>query len=194
MEPAFDHAAAARHVADLVAAVTDDQLAGRTPCPDYDVADMIDHIGGLAIAFAAAARKEADRAAQGPQPDGSRLEPGWRERISGDLSALAEAWRDPAAWAGMTQVGGVTLPGGVTAVVALDELVVHGWDLAVATGRPPVVEPADLARVHDFVAQSAGPDSVDQRGIFGPVVPVRVEAPLLEKVIGMAGRQPNWTP
>lgn len=64
---------ATRETARVVFDVDDDQLADRTPCPDYTVADLLDHIRGLAAAFAGAARKTASGAA--PSPDGSRLGP-----------------------------------------------------------------------------------------------------------------------
>lgn len=57
------------------------------------------------------------------------------------LTDLVEAWRDPAAWAGMTEAGGVRMPAEEMGVVALDELVLHGWDLARATGQPFRCEP-----------------------------------------------------
>ena len=52
--------------------------------------------------FAAAARKESEgRTSPPPPPSGANLEAGWRERISRDLLALADAWRDPQAWDGI---------------------------------------------------------------------------------------------
>ena len=41
---------AAQRLADLVARVSDDELSGPTPCPAYALGDLIDHIGGLAVA------------------------------------------------------------------------------------------------------------------------------------------------
>jgi uncharacterized protein (TIGR03086 family) len=184
-----------RALSELVGRVGDGVLGAPTPCPDYTVGDLVEHIGGLTTAFTMAARK--DTAAAGPpRPgDASRLEPGWRQRIGADLVELAEAWRDPAAWTGMTQAGGVHLPGEVAGLVALDELVVHGWDLARATGQP--FEPGDptLHAVHGFVAQFCGPGSEQQReGLFGPEVATPPDAPLLDRVIGMTGRDPGWRP
>jgi uncharacterized protein (TIGR03086 family) len=95
----------------------------------------------------------------------------------------------------MTRVGGVDLPGEVAAVVALDELVVHGWDLARATGQPYKCDRSSLEIVHGFIQQVAAPEAASQRnGIFGPVVAVPAEAPLLDRVIGLAGRDPHWCP
>ncbi len=128
---------AARRLSALVANVPDDALTGPTPCPDYSLGDLIDHIGGLALAFTAAARKEiGGDSAQGPSGDAARLGDDWHVRIPEQLAALAEAWRDPAAWTGMTQAGGVDLPGEIGGLVALDEIVIHGWDVAARVPNP----------------------------------------------------------
>src|SRR5205085_1778758 len=127
---------AARRLAELIANLPDDRLGGPTPCPDYSLADLVEHVGGLSLAFAAAAAKELGPMT-GPARagDGSRLADDWRTRIPLQLAAMADAWREPAAWEGMTRAGGIDLPGGVAGVVALDELVVHGWDVARASGQ-----------------------------------------------------------
>jgi uncharacterized protein (TIGR03086 family) len=185
--PMLDLTPAAEEMSALVRAVPEELLGEATPCPDYCLGDLIDHVGGLALAFAAAAAKEGGPLTAAARPgDAARLGPDWRARIPRDLAALATAWQDPAAWAGLTRVGGVDLPGEVAGVVALDELVVHGWDIARASGQPLTPEPADLAVVHGFLAQAGGP--------FGPVVAVPEQAPLLDRVAGLAGRDPGWLP
>lgn len=79
----------------LVTSVTDEQLTLPTPCEKYTVGDLVEHIGGLALAFAGAARKEETPGSeQGGSGDVSRLEPGWRDRIDRSLAELAEAWQD----------------------------------------------------------------------------------------------------
>ena len=187
---------ATRRLAALVAAVPADALDGPTPCPEYTAGDLLDHIGGLALGFAAAARKDrTEITAQAPSGRASRLERDWRVDIPRRLDTLAQAWRDPDAWTGMTRVGGVDLPGEVAGVVALDELVVHGWDLAHATDQPYECDRPSLDAVHGFVQQFAAPEMAPQReGLFGPVVTVAGDAPLLDRVIGLAGRDPHWCP
>jgi uncharacterized protein (TIGR03086 family) len=191
----LDLAPAAKRMAALVGGVSDNQLGGVTPCPAYTLGDLLDHVGGLSIAFTAAARKaELPGGSQGPSGDASRLEEGWRDRIARDLDALAAAWAEPEAWTGTAVAGGVEMPAEVAALVALDELVVHGWDVARASGQPYDVDSVSLEAVHGFVAQFSGPGQEESRaGLFGPVVPVPDDAPLLDRVVGMAGRDPSWS-
>jgi uncharacterized protein (TIGR03086 family) len=183
-----DFAPATRAVADLLPGVRDEDLEGPTPCPDYTVGGMIAHLHGLAQAFTAAANKELGplTAAPGRQD----LPSDWRDSTPEFLEALGLAWRDAEAWAGMTQAGGVDLPGDVTGLVALNEVVVHGWDLARSTGQDFDPGHEATAAVHDFLAQSRADGAPSP--IFGPVVAVPVEAPLLHRAIGLSGRHPRW--
>ncbi len=187
---------ATRRMADVITGIPEGPLDGPTPCPAYSLGDLLDHVGGLTTAFTMAATKELTAAAsQPPSADASRLGEDWRTRIPHDLAALAKAWREPDAWIGMTKAGGVDLPGEVAGLVALDELVVHAWDLARATGQSYDVDEPSLEAVHGFVAQFSGPGQEESRaGLFGPEVEVPEDAPLLDRVIGMTGRDPAWSP
>ncbi|MET9443299.1 TIGR03086 family metal-binding protein [Streptomyces sp. NPDC006610] len=182
-----------RVLARLAERVTDEQLAHPTPCPDYAVRHLLGHLAGLAVAFRDAGRKELGPTTDTP-PDAALPDvgPGWREELPKALDELAQAWRDPAARTGMTRAGGVDLPGAVAGAVAIDELVVHGWDLAVATGQAYDPDPAALSSALAFLAESAGDPGRD--AIFGPVVPVPPGASDLDRAIGLSGRDPGWTP
>lgn len=116
----------------------------------------------------------------------------WRTRIPARLAELAEAWRVDEAWVGMTKAGGLDLPSEVAGVIALDEVVVHGWDLASATRQPYGVEQEQLEMVFGFVRASAEQNPDGTPGLFGPPVTVPDDAPLLDRVIGLAGRDPAW--
>lgn len=183
---------AASTIAALVAAVPDDRLDAPTPCADYTVAALVDHIGGFASAFEAAARKEpiaSDRRGPG---DAVRLEPDWREAIPARLLALADAWLDPDAWIATTAAGGVELPGSMAGLFALDELVVHGWDLARATDQGYAADPHAVAALLDLLVPFADGDRPPD--IFGPVVAVADDAAPLDRVLGLTGRDPAWSP
>ena len=81
------------------------------------------------------------------------------------------------------------------ATVALDELVLHGWDLARATGQAYEPDPASAQAVFEFTSAMSTPEHLDSReGLFGPVVEVAPDAPLFDRALGFAGRDPGWTP
>lgn len=56
---------------------------------------------------------------------------------------------------GGDKAGGVDLPGELAGVIALDEIVVRGWDVARSSSQPYDVEPDLLEAVHGFVAPLA---------------------------------------
>jgi uncharacterized protein (TIGR03086 family) len=187
---------AAQRLADLVASVKDDELGKPTPCPAYTVGDLIEHVGGLALAFTAAANKDRnehnERAGAG---DASRLGDDWRTRIPRDLAALAEAWRQPGAWTGMTRIAGGDSPAEVVGLIATDELVVHGWDVASALGQPYDAERELVEAARSFLAMFASPDAPAGPDVaFGPSREVPSDAPPLDHVLALAGRNISWSP
>ena len=187
---------ATRRMAEVVAGVPDDLLDGPTPCPAYALGDLLDHVSGLAVAFRMAADKAyPEGESTPPSGDVASLGDGWRTRIPRDLELLAEAWRSPEAWTGRTEVGTAQLPGELAGLVALDELVIHGWDIARATGQDYECDRASLEAVHGLLVQFAAPGQEQMRsGLFGPVVDVPSDASLLARVIGLTGRDPAWSP
>lgn len=177
----------------VVDGVRDDQLDAPTPCEGLTVGQLLQHLTGMCLAFTAAARKEATPQADTDPSAGDwpPAQPGWRETLHERVPALVEAWREASAWEGTTKAGGMELPGEVAGVVALEEMVVHGWDLARATGQAYEVNDATAAAVQGFVSTN-DPDGTP--GLFGPAVPLEDEdAPLFAKVVARTGRDPYWT-
>jgi uncharacterized protein (TIGR03086 family) len=191
-----DFADAAQRLAGLVARVGDEELGNPTPCPAYTLGDLIDHVGGLALAFAAAARKESGGPNENaPSGDAARLSGDWRTRIPRDLEALVEAWRQPGAWAGATRIAGMAAPADMVGITLADELAVHGWDVARATGQPYTCDPAVLAAARTFLGMFVSPDAPSGPEVpFGPPREHPAGAPLLEQVVALAGRNPEWSP
>lgn len=179
-------------VARVLAGIGTEQLTGPTPCPAYTVADVVDHVGGVAYGFARSARKQPMQG-DAPEGGGSLDDPGWCERITRDLAELVVAWREPGAFDGVAQAGPVELPAPQVARVALNELVVHGWDLARSTGQDYDPDPAAVATSAEFVATFDAPADVDG-GLFGPPVEVAPDAPAIDRLAGMTGRDPSWSP
>lgn len=195
MATPIDHTDAARRMAELVVAVPDEALGDPTPCADYTVAALLDHIGFLAAAFARKGRKEADDPVAGPPPlgDAAHLPADWRTSIPVSLGELADAWRDPAAWEGSSQAGGFDLPAEVVGLIALEELVVHGWDLARATGQPFEATDADVAASEQMLRQfTAGDGDPAPGGPYAAAVPVDDGASALDRVLALSGRDPAW--
>lgn len=183
-------------VARLVAIATgvrDDQLDDPTPDEGRTVSQLVGHVLGLVVAFRAAADKEL-----GPLTDTSPdragwpdVEDGWREQLGPRGAELVAAWRSPDAWEGMTRAGGVDLPGEVAGLVALDEVVLHGWDLARATGQDYEPDPASAEALLPFVS---GFDPGGTPGLFGPALDVSEDSPVFDQVLARAGRDPRWSP
>ncbi|PVG82611.1 TIGR03086 family protein [Nocardioides gansuensis] len=192
MSEPIDLDTSARQLLAVAQGVTDDQLDASTPCDGRTVGQLLAHVVGLTAAFKAAADKDF-----GPwtdtDPDANgwpELEDGWRETLAERVPALVEAWRSPEAWQGMTRAGGVDLPGEVAGLVALDEIVLHGWDLARATGQSYECDDATAAACMAFVGQF---DPSGTPGLFGPAVPVDQQASAFEQVLTRSGRDPHWS-
>ncbi len=179
----------------VVAGVRDDQLDLPTLL-DGPVRQLANHLLGLCVAFRdAAAKVDGPTTNTPPAPVEDPLPDDWRSLLDSRLAELAVAWSDPAAWAGMTKAGGVDLPGEICGLVAMDEVLLHGWDLARATGQPYDVSDADAVAVLPVVTPEADdPDGSARGGLFGPVVAVPDTAPAFHRTLGLAGRDPAWTP
>jgi uncharacterized protein (TIGR03086 family) len=184
-----DLTSACRRTADVLAGITDDQLGLATPCDKMRLDALVAHIGGLSLAFAAAAGKEFGPLTDTPPTDDTALEADWRTAYPKQLAVLADAWKKPGAWDGMTRAGGVDLPAEVMGNVALAEVVIHGWDVARALGQP---YDADSATLEACLAHLAQFDPAGTDGMFGPAVPTADDAPDLDRVVALSGRDPAW--
>jgi uncharacterized protein (TIGR03086 family) len=185
--PDFGPAVAATSA--VVRGVPGDALGRPTPSPAYTVGDLLDHVDGFSRWLQYTARKAAipDDADAARPGSAEMLAPGWRERIPRQLEELAACWRDPAAWEGQATAGTVSLPAAAAAMFALDEVVVHGWELARATGQPYAPDEATVRALVAFLREQ--PRSEE---LFGPVVEQPPGAPAIDVLVGLTGRDPAW--
>jgi len=176
----FDLGPAADEMTRLVTAVSDEQLAARTPCSEWTVADLLAHVHQFATVF-------TDNARKAPTCPPDSLHDDWRAAIPEQLSELADAWRQDSAWHGRVSAGGVDMAAADNAIVCIEELTMHGWDLAQATGQHVVVDDAWLDQVDVFF------ELFGERP-FGPSLPAPDGATRLHRTLMRTGRDPSWTP
>lgn len=183
-----------RRLRALLLGIDDDELSNPTPCPDWTVAALLDHLMVLSHAFAQAARKRTDAPGTdepAPPVSAQHLTRHWRSRLPVLLEELATAWKDPSSWQGTTKAGGISMPGAAAGTVAMNELIMHGWDLARATGQEYAADPRTLEVLIEFLLQ--GP-AEGTPGMFAPPVPTDDEITLLDQALALAGRDPAWRP
>ncbi|MFF2088165.1 TIGR03086 family metal-binding protein [Nocardia sp. NPDC058176] len=185
-------ALAATPLSKLLRTIEPAHLAASTPCAEFDVRALLNHLLYWGPSLVGAARKEAVPP-PAPTESGIDLTAGdWPAALDTHLDELATAWRNPAAWQGTTHMGGPTeLPAALVGGMVIGELVVHGWDLARALDTTPTWDDDLLRYVHDETAATA--DQGRQLGIYGPEVPVPPTAPLLDRILGITGRDPAWS-
>lgn len=182
-----DSAAEAARVA---AAVTDEQLSGATPCPDYDTRTLINHwVAYTGLGMELRARKEAY-----PDDLAERdftAEPGWADAYAAQLKRSAAAWADPAAWEGEVDMGGMSMPTEAVAGMLFLELVLHGWDVAKATGQEFRADEKSAALLLAVVREQAEMFR-RYKGFAEPVEPP-AGAGDFELAVALSGRDPYWS-
>ncbi|MET0135508.1 MAG: TIGR03086 family metal-binding protein [Kibdelosporangium sp.] len=169
-----------------------DQLGLATPCADFTVRQLLNHLLFWGPSLAGAARKATVPPPAESESDVDMLAGDWVADFRAQLETLTVSWSRPEAWAGVTHMGGPTeLPAALVGGMVVGEVLVHGWDLGQATGQRPSWDAELLAYLHKEVeaTHQMGRDM----GIYGPEVPVPADAPILDRILGRTGRDPQWT-
>jgi uncharacterized protein (TIGR03086 family) len=179
-EPVSQLARALDATGQVVDAVAADQWAAATPCTDWTAADLLRHLVLGNSRFAAAV--SGDSLPEDAGPD-SGLPAAYRD----SAAALLTAFGAPGALERVVTVPFGTVPGSVALHLRLTEVLVHGWDLAQATGQPAEF-PADLAEQELAFSQSALEQLPADRRPFAPSQPVGQDAPAIERLVACLGR------
>ncbi|MCX4724697.1 TIGR03086 family metal-binding protein [Streptomyces sp. NPDC090052] len=178
-------AAAAAQALPVVRGIGDAQLADRTPCAEYDVRALVNHLIHVLVNFQAlAARKDVDFSSEPEYVVGD-----WRRRFGEETAALVTAWAAPGAEEGTA--GAMNLPARTVGHMVLGDLTVHAWDLARATGQDFVPEPAVVGELSPALADMA--PMARAGGVFGEPVPVAAGASAFDQVLALTGRDPHWS-
>jgi uncharacterized protein (TIGR03086 family) len=182
---------AAESMAEVVRGITPEQLANPTPCTEYDVRTLVNHLLFWGPSLEAAGRKEIVPPPAAAESDVDLTAGDWGTALTTQLDRTSATWSAPAAWEGGTRiVGPAESPASVIGDMIVAELVLHGWDLAVATGQALPQDDALLAYLLNSV--TAGAEQGRQMGVYGPEVPVPDTAPALDRILGLTGRDPAW--
>ena len=170
---------AVKTTAQIIANVKPDQMSASTPCSEWDVKALMDHVIGGTMFFAGTLAGEEP----GSPGDGNPAD----IYKSGTDRVLDEAQK-PGKMEAKYETPFGEMSGGEFMFGAFMDNVVHGWDLAKATGQNTAISEAHAQII--FGAFAPMMDGMRQGGAFGPEVSVPDGASAQDKLLGMMGRQP----
>ncbi len=175
----------------VVGSIQPDQKRRPTPCRDFDVEQLRDHVLGWLTMFATGFDEPNGQA---PQADleGYQASADPASEVRGAADQLDRAVRNGAAERPL-RLGESAMPGDLALGMILCEYQVHGWDLAVATSQPwtPPAEAAEESLV--FMPNML---TADYQGVgkpFAPRLDMPADAPTFDRLLGLVGRDPGWS-
>ena len=168
----------------IVDGVPDGGWSAPTPCPDWDARALTNHlVGGLRMFATAVAGGDG---AAGFDVDwlGDDPKAAYRDAAPG----ASAAWHADGALDGVVRISLGPIPGRLAAVVHLTEIVVHGVDLAVATGQEHAVDEDLCAELLATMHDMGGIDAFRVPDVFGPEVAPPQDAPASRRLLAYVGR------
>jgi uncharacterized protein (TIGR03086 family) len=185
MEPVEQATTAVALLKPLVENTDASQLANQTPCSDWRVRDLINHLAGGGHMFAASFRGDTvDMSAGEPDLVGDDHVAAMQASID-DFDAACKLLSDLDI---IVNLPFGTMPADVALRFAAGDLLVHGWDLAQATGQT-FDPPEDFVESVDGFYRTVLTDDM-RGGVFAAAVEVSDDAPALDKLVAFAGRKP----
>lgn len=179
----------------LIGGVPPGQWDAPTPCPGWTARDLVGHlITGNAVFAQALSQNPANEGTSTPAPGNPvpSLPPDGElaTAYGGGAARLLDAFRRPGVLEETVTVPFGTVPGFVALHLRLTELLVHGWDLARATGQATAF-PAELAQQELEFSRAHLSDIPPGRTPFGPSRPVPADAAPLDQLVACLGRDPS---
>ncbi len=184
---------AAKEVGEIAGAAASADLTAPTPCTEFDLKTLINHVIGTTGALAAVGRRE-ELDADDPYGTANDATGGdWSGRLAESATALADVWSRPEAWDGTVSMTGQEMPATLIGEMSMAEMLLHGWDLARATGQQLTIPDdvgGELLRHIDETAQWGR-----SMGAYGPQVAVEgpSRATAFVRALAASGRNPAWT-
>ena len=171
----------------IVAAIEPDQYDLPTPCPEWDVRGLLNHLLGVFVMWEGLPAGAPDLTALSTQHINGEALAAY-DRLAG---AALTAWQADGVVENPVSFPGHDLPGPFAARMLLGDVVLHGWDLAQATGQD--VEwneeiATDLLEWHQQAQETFPPDLRAQ--VFGPDVQCADDADAMTQLVAVSGRNP----
>jgi uncharacterized protein (TIGR03086 family) len=183
MDPIERIERATKHASKAVHGVKADQLDQATPCSEFDVRALLNHmLGGLEMLRTAAEGGESKM----PEGDQFGADPGkeYDERAAKLVDAVRQAGTLERTW----KMPFGELPGQMMASIAFVEHVTHGWDLAKATGQDTTIPDDLIAECRGVVEPTDAMWRMD--GVLKDKLEVPGSASATERYAAFMGRQP----
>ena len=184
-DPRVAYAEVTSKVIGLMNQVTEADLAKPTPCAEFSVKELLEHLVMVQRRVAAMGNGESFATVDAESQDA-----GWADDFTSASHDVMTAWTDASKLGQMYAVPwGIEVVGGELIGSYVGELAVHAWDLATALGAELSIDDALLERVLEgakFIP-AEGRDDPDMP--FGPVVDPGPDAPVLLQLAGWMGRQ-----
>ncbi|MFI8910055.1 TIGR03086 family metal-binding protein [Streptomyces sp. NPDC053513] len=178
-------AAEARRVA---RGVRDDHLAAPSLCDGWTVRELANHL----VLYTSHGLEHRALRTQLPEETVQRDfagEDGWAEAYAAQLDRALAAWERPEAWEGDVDMSGSPVPAAEIAAMLVEELALHGWDLARSTGQDFTLPEATAVFLLDVVERYA--EMYRRYEGFAAVVDVPDDAPALDRALAASGRNPK---
>jgi len=163
-----------------------DQYSSPTPCPDWNVEQVMNHMVGALVMF----RDVATQGSADPSSYPSDLigdDAARSLRQAGD--AAVAGWGVPGKLEGPANMPWGEMPAAFALQLPAMDMLVHSWDLVRATGLQVDFNPELVADNYEFVTTSMA-DPVMRGDDFAPPVDIEDDAPELSKVVAFLGRKP----